>query len=89
MTSIDFVHELLNIIGPGRMPSIAYDTAWAARLGEIAPDISSAALEWICANQLPDGAWGAAEPFYYHDRVISTLAAMIALSERAGAPVIR
>ncbi len=82
MTSIDSVHELLNIIGPGRMPSIAYDTAWAARLGEIAPDISSAALEWICANQLPDGAWGAAEPFYYHDRVISTLAAMIALSER-------
>jgi len=82
MSSIDSVHELLNNIGAGRMPSIAYDTAWAARLGGIAPDISSAALEWICANQLPDGAWGAAEPFYYHDRVISTLAAMIALAER-------
>jgi halimadienyl-diphosphate synthase len=33
-------------------------------------------------NQLPDGSWGAKAPFYYHDRVICTLAAMIALSYR-------
>ena len=82
MEHIDSVHNLLNAIGPGRMPSIAYDTAWAARLGEMAPDLSNAALDWICAQQLTDGSWGAAEPFYYHDRVISTLAAMIALEQR-------
>ena len=82
MTYIDSVHELLHTIGPGRMPAIAYDTAWAARLGEIAPDLSQSALDWICAHQLPDGTWGAAEPFYYHDRVISTLAAMLALAEK-------
>lgn len=82
MEHIDSVHHLLNAIGPGRMPSIAYDTAWAARLGDMAPDLSNAALDWICFHQLPDGAWGADEPFYYHDRVISTLAAMIALENR-------
>ncbi len=82
MTNTVAVHELLSIIGPGHMPAIAYDTAWAARLGDIAPDISNRALDWICEHQLPDGSWGAAEPFYYHDRVISTLAAMIAISRQ-------
>lgn len=76
------VQELLDVIGPGRMPAIAYDTAWVARLGDIAPDISNPALNWICEHQLSDGSWGVEEPFYYHDRVISTLAAMIALSQR-------
>ena len=82
MNYIDSIHDLLSIIGSGHMPAIAYDTAWAARLGDIAPDISNRALDWICEHQLPDGSWGAAEPFYYHDRVISTLAAMIAISQR-------
>jgi halimadienyl-diphosphate synthase len=76
------VHKLISTIGPGKMPAIAYDTAWAARLGDISPDLSNRALGWICEHQLPDGSWGAAQPFYYHDRVISTLAAMIALGQR-------
>ena len=82
MNYTDSVHDLLSIIGPGHMPAIAYDTAWVARLGDVAPDISNRALDWICSHQLPDGSWGAAEPFYYHDRVISTLAAMIAIAQR-------
>ncbi|MDO9131344.1 MAG: hypothetical protein Q7U34_15920, partial [Anaerolineales bacterium] len=76
------IHQLLKDIGPGRMSSTAYDTAWVARLGEIDQELSSQAMNWICENQLPDGSWGASEPFYYHDRVISTLAAMIALTYR-------
>lgn len=60
----------------------AYDTAWIARLGEIDYAMSNAALQWICEHQLADGSWGAPEPMYYHDRVISTLAAMTALCRR-------
>ena len=79
---IQQVKQLLQEIGIGKMPSLAYDTAWIARLGQIDWKLSSQALEWLCENQLPDGSWGAKEPFYYHDRVISTLSAMIALTHR-------
>lgn len=76
----DLVEDLIEEIGPGHMASTAYDTAWAARLGDTDWDLSSKALYWLAENQLPDGTWGAAAPMYYHDRVICTLAAMIALS---------
>lgn len=76
------IKQLLTEWGPGHVMRTAYDTAWIARLGEIDWNISNAALNWICENQLPDGTWGAAEPFYYHDRVISTISAMIALTRR-------
>jgi hypothetical protein len=39
-------------------------------------------MQWLGNNQLPDGSWGAPTPLYYHDRVISTLATMIALTRR-------
>ncbi len=78
----DLIAKLIEEIGPGHMASTAYDTAWAARLGEIDWVISSHALTWLVENQLPDGSWGASAPMYYHDRVICTLAAMIALSYR-------
>jgi halimadienyl-diphosphate synthase len=74
--------DLLQKIGPGNMGSTAYDTAWAARLGDIDWEISSHALTWLSEHQLPNGTWGAEKPFYYHDRVISTLAAMIALTHK-------
>lgn len=76
------IKELLKLIGPGRMSDTAYDTAWVARMSLDDAEVSNDALLWLSENQLPDGSWGAAKPFYYHDRVISTLAAMIALSER-------
>ena len=64
----------------GRLMCTAYDTAWSARLGEMDWELSSKALNWISENQLSDGSWGAGMPMYYHDRVISTLAAMILLA---------
>ena len=73
---------LLGRIGAGKMSNIAYDTAWVARLGEFDWELSNKALNWLCEHQLPDGSWGADQPFYYHDRVISTLSAMIALTHR-------
>lgn len=78
----DIIAKLIEEIGPGHMASTAYDTAWAARLGEIDWSISNRSLAWLAENQLPDGSWGAIAPLYYHDRVICTLAAMIALTYR-------
>lgn len=78
----DLVTQLIDEIGPGHMSSTAYDTAWTARLGEIDWGLSSHALAWLAENQLPNGSWGAPAPMYYHDRVLCTLAAMIALSYR-------
>lgn len=74
------VQNLLKEVGPGKMSSTAYDTAWVARLGEFDWELSNKALNWLCENQLYDGSWGAGQPFYYHDRVICTLSAMIALT---------
>jgi halimadienyl-diphosphate synthase len=78
----DLITQLIDEIGPGHMASTAYDTAWAARLGDIDPALSNRALIWLTKNQLPDGTWGASAPMYYHDRVVCTLAAMIALAYR-------
>jgi halimadienyl-diphosphate synthase len=74
------IYDLLQEIGPGRMMPTAYDTAWVARLAELREPVAEHALEWLRFNQLPDGSWGASEPCYHHDRVISTLAAMNALA---------
>lgn len=82
---MDFRSEMRRLLSewkPGRVMRTAYDTAWVARLGEVDQAMSNAALRWISENQLPDGSWGAAVPLYYHDRVISTLAAMIVLTRQ-------
>jgi halimadienyl-diphosphate synthase len=84
---IQKLRELLKILNNDERTShvtynTAYDTAWVARLYELDQPVSDAALNWICENQLPDGCWGANAPFYYHDRAISTMAAMIALAKR-------
>ncbi|MCP4425828.1 MAG: cyclase [Chloroflexi bacterium] len=76
------MQRLLAQIGLGKMTNTAYDTAWVARLHELGEPMAEEALEWLRANQLEDGSWGAKEPLYYHDRVISTLAAIIALAKR-------
>lgn len=72
--------QLLREIGPGLISPSAYDTAWVARLIEQDEDLGTAALEWLCAHQLPDGSWGTEEPICYHDRVICTLSAMTTLA---------
>lgn len=75
--------DLLKMVGTGNyMSNTPYDTAWIARLKEVDSQLSDHALSWICEHQLSDGSWGANFPFYYHDRVICTLSAMIALTYR-------
>jgi halimadienyl-diphosphate synthase len=72
--------SILERIGQSDMLTTAYDTAWVARLREVDPELGLPAIEWLSQNQLPDGSWGAAQSYYYYDRVISTLSAMIALT---------
>src|ERR1043165_7283766 len=67
--------------GAGEMDSVAYDTAWIARLAPHFPGNGfEQALEWLRWHQHGDGCWGGAL-VHYHDRIISTLAAIIALRE--------
>ena len=76
------ITEIIQQMGAGHMNNTAYDTSWIARLQDIDGQMSLDALQWICENQQPDGSWGAPRVMYYHDRVISTLAAMLALTWR-------
>lgn len=75
------IKKLLKKIGPGHMLTTAYDTAWVARLVEIDEKLGREAIQWLRENQLPDGTWGARQPYYAHDRLICTLAAMTALGQ--------
>jgi halimadienyl-diphosphate synthase len=68
----------------GWMPGIAYDTAWMASHSKMFPK----SLDWILNNQKDDGSWGC-EVEYYHDRLMSTLAAVIALSRSHKADKVR
>lgn len=61
--------------------STAYDTAWVASLPDpTAPDRPRfpEAMEWLIGQQLPDGSWGGSI-CYQHDRILSTLAALLPL----------
>jgi halimadienyl-diphosphate synthase len=73
--------RLLASLDEGEMAATAYDTAWVARVPDpILADrpLYLAAYDWVLRNQHSDGSWGSDLPFA-HDRVISTLAALITL----------
>jgi halimadienyl-diphosphate synthase len=73
----ELVHDLRGRMGPS-----AYDMAWMARI----PSNNGGALrwpgliDWLLEHQWPDGSFGGTIP-YYHDRIISTLSSIIALSQ--------
>ncbi len=81
------IRTLLTQLGIGRTDGVAYDTAWVARLSERYPHNSrfENALTWLRQNQYQDGTWGA-PLLQYHDRFISTLAAIVALREAGRDP---
>jgi halimadienyl-diphosphate synthase len=75
------IHALLQKLGKGKIHSVAYDTAWVARLATRYPGYGfEASVEWLRRNQYEDGTWGASL-LHYHDRFASTLAAIVALRE--------
>lgn len=67
--------------GYSRVSSTAYDTTWTARLVRYYPNKGfEASLKWLRDNQFEDGSWGS-PIFHCHDRIVSTLAAIVALKE--------
>ncbi|NJR12398.1 hypothetical protein HC776_00440 [bacterium] len=78
-TLTEDLDQLLSELGVGKMNSVAYDTAWIARLAVRYPGQGfDEAIDWLRANQKSDGSWGS-EIVHYHDRFISTLSAAVAL----------
>jgi halimadienyl-diphosphate synthase len=74
--------SILSSVGDGEMSPCAYDTAWVARVPNPAnPEepLFPASYNWLLEHQRPDGSWGGAITFP-HDRVMTTLAALLALS---------
>uniref|UniRef100_A0A0E0M6Y2 Terpene synthase N-terminal domain-containing protein n=1 Tax=Oryza punctata TaxID=4537 RepID=A0A0E0M6Y2_ORYPU len=84
---IDAIRYKLRSMGEGEISVSAYDTAWLALVstnlqqdgGNIEP-LYQSSLDWIIRNQHPDGSWGDDAFFFFHDRVISTLACVVALT---------
>jgi len=80
---ISKVKEMLGSMEDGEISVSAYDTAWVSLVqsldGNGQPQFPST-LQWIIDNQLPDGSWGDAAVFSAHDRMINTLACVVALS---------
>ena len=81
---MDYIEEAKKLVRSldQRMGPSAYDIAWLARVRDSSkhearwPDM----IEWLLEQQHPDGSWGA-ETVYYHDRIICTLAAAVAVRE--------
>ncbi|PON84203.1 Ent-copalyl diphosphate synthase [Trema orientale] len=73
---------MLGSMDEGEISISAYDTAWVALVEDVHgsgfPQFPSS-LHWIANNQLPDGSWGDVEIFSAHDRLINTLACVVAL----------
>ena len=63
-------------LGGGYMRGVAYDTAQVTRFSD---GLNVSSLLWLLSNQNKDGSWGGEVP-YFHDRVISTLSAIICLA---------
>lgn len=71
-----------------KISASAYDTAWVAKILATTDQqyqLKHFALQWLLENQLPDGSWGG-QIFYPHDRLVSTLAAILALLENGYTP---
>ncbi|KAL9228083.1 hypothetical protein vseg_003699 [Gypsophila vaccaria] len=74
------IRGMLKSMEDGEISISAYDTAWVALVKDAngGPQFP-ASLKWIVDNQHSDGSWGDTVIFNAHDRLISTLACVIAL----------
>nr|AHJ59323.1 copalyl diphosphate synthase 3 [Salvia miltiorrhiza f. alba] len=79
---ISCIKILMVTIKEGRISVSAYDTAWIALIKNIdgfdTPQFPSS-LEWVLQNQHPDGSWGDQHFFSVYDRLLNTMACIIAL----------
>ncbi|KAK9723920.1 hypothetical protein RND81_05G034200 [Saponaria officinalis] len=77
---VERIRGMLKSMEDGEISISAYDTAWVAMVKDVngGPQFP-ASLKWIVDNQHSDGSWGDYSIFSAHDRLISTLACLIAL----------
>ncbi|HYS37056.1 MAG TPA: hypothetical protein VEO01_15660, partial [Pseudonocardiaceae bacterium] len=74
-------NRLLAGLGQRPVAAMAYATAWAARLtADGGRPVFPRARQWLREHQHADGSWGGVVPNPY-DRLVSTLAAVLALHE--------
>lgn len=75
--------RIVRSLGQGDISESAYDTAWVARIRHAdqptQPQFPQS-YDWLLTHQHPDGSWGGEIPFA-HDRLVSTLAAILALAQ--------
>jgi halimadienyl-diphosphate synthase len=84
---MDYLQEAKRLVRnlDQRMSPSSYDTAWMSRVRSSAngrprwPDL----IDWLIEHQRVDGSWGG-EIEYYHDRILCTLTATLALREYGG-----
>ncbi|KAK1605571.1 hypothetical protein QYE76_029244 [Lolium multiflorum] len=80
---ITAIRTALRSIGDGEISISGYDTAMVALVkrldGGVGPEFPST-ITWIIQNQLPDGSWGDEAFFMVSDRIINTLACVVALA---------
>ncbi|KAL0393921.1 UNVERIFIED_CONTAM: Peregrinol diphosphate synthase TPS1, chloroplastic [Sesamum latifolium] len=81
--SINYIKQMLGSMDDGRISVSPYDTAWVALIrdlqGRDIPQFPSC-LDWISNNQLSDGSWGDEHFFLAYDRLLNTLACVVALT---------
>lgn len=79
---VNGIRAMLRSMDDGEISVSAYDTAWVALVEDIngngSPQFPSS-LQWIVDSQLSDGSWGDYKIFSAHDRVLNTLACVVAL----------
>ncbi|XP_042014834.1 ent-copalyl diphosphate synthase, chloroplastic-like isoform X1 [Salvia splendens] len=76
---VNAVRSMLQSMGDGEISVSPYDTAWVALVADEGRPRFPSSLEWISRNQLSDGSWGDARTFSIFDRIINTLACVVAL----------
>ncbi|KAM7503069.1 hypothetical protein LguiB_001973 [Lonicera macranthoides] len=81
---VNQIKMILESMEGGELTTSGYDTAMVALVEDIngsgSPQFPSC-LEWIANNQMEDGSWGAPYLFAYSDRLINTLACIVALKK--------
>ncbi|XP_047326081.1 ent-copalyl diphosphate synthase 1-like [Impatiens glandulifera] len=80
---IQTIRLMLSSMDDGEISVSAYDTAWVALVENIdgnggGPQFPSS-LQWIVDHQLNDGSWGDRLIFELHDRMLNTLACVVAM----------
>nr|QTW97445.1 CPS4 [Artemisia annua] len=81
---VESIKSIFNTMDDGKISPSAYDTAWVALIKDVdgqngGPQFPSC-LQWIANHQLPDGSWGEPLMFSAFDRLLNTLACVIALT---------